>query len=139
MEPTDSTIVSEIAGYIRKSLLQSHNYFAAIAIVYSQLGASEPVQQVWHLLDQYFREPHMPSLLSRSLQWDSVLDKNLNHKKSLMFKYGRMKKEISFRLVCGTHGACLDCLLPGVEVTTGLGFFLCSSYLCDSEDCDSLL
>ena len=28
---------------------------------------------------------------------------------------------------------------PGVQATTGLGFFLCSSHLCDSEDCDSLL
>ena len=58
-----------------------------------------------------------------------------------MFKYGRMKKEILFWLVCGAHGACLDCLLPGVEVTAGLGFFFCVQviYLCDSEDCDSLL
>ena len=28
---------------------------------------------------------------------------------------------------------------PGVQVTAGPGFFLCSSYLCDSEDCDSVL
>ena len=35
-------------------------------------------------------------------------------------------------------GACLDCMLPGVQVTAGLGFFLRSSHLCDSEDCDSL-
>ena len=27
------------------------------------------------------------------------------------------------RLECGSHGACLDCMLPGVQVTAGLGFF----------------
>ena len=60
----------------------------------------------------------------------------LNHKKSLMFKYGRMEKKIPSRLVCGSSGACLHCMLPGVEVSAGLGFFLSSS---DSEDSDSLL
>ena len=30
-------------------------------------------------------------------------------------------------------------MLPGVQVTTGLGFFLCSGHLSDSEDSDSLL
>ena len=30
-------------------------------------------------------------------------------------------------------------MLPGVQVTTGLGFFLCSGCLGDSEDSDSLL
>ena len=40
-------------------------------------------------------------------------------------------------LVCGSHGACLDCMLPGVQVTAGLGFFLCSSHLSDSKDIDS--
>ena len=40
-----------------------------------------------------------------------------------MFKYGRMQKKIPPRLVCGSHGACLDCMLPGVQVTAGLGFF----------------
>ena len=45
------------------------------------------------------------------------------------------------RLVCGSHGACLDCMLPGVQVTAGLGLFLCVQvvYLSDSEDNDSLL
>ena len=38
-----------------------------------------------------------------------------------------------------SHGACLDYMLPGVQVTAGLGIFLCSSHLCDNEDCDSLL
>ena len=45
------------------------------------------------------------------------------HEKSLMCKYGRIQKKISPRLVCGSHGACLDCMLPGVQVTAGLGFF----------------
>ena len=56
-----------------------------------------------------------------------------------MFKYGRKERKLPFRLVCGSHGACLDCMLPGVQVTAGLGFFLCSSHLSESEDSDSLL
>ena len=28
------------------------------------------------------------------------------------------------RFVCGSCGTCLDCMLPGVQVTTGMGFFL---------------
>ena len=51
------------------------------------------------------------------------ITKTFNHEKSLMCKYGRMQKKISPRLVCGSHGACLDCMLPGVQVTAGLGFF----------------
>ena len=56
-----------------------------------------------------------------------------------MVKYGRMQKKISPRLVCDSHGTCLDCMLPGVQVTAGLGFFLRSSQLCDNEHRDSLL
>ena len=37
------------------------------------------------------------------------------------------------------HGACLGSMLPGVQVTTGLGFFLCSGCLGDCEDSNSLL
>ena len=33
----------------------------------------------------------------------------------------------------------VDCMLPEVQVTAGLGFFLHLSHLCDNEDCDSLL
>ena len=40
-----------------------------------------------------------------------------------MFKYGRMQRKIPSRLVCGSRDACLDCVLPGVQVTFGLGFF----------------
>ena len=32
-----------------------------------------------------------------------------------MFKYGRMQKKILSRLVCGSHGTYLDCMLPEVE------------------------
>ena len=53
-----------------------------------------------------------------------------------MFKYGRMQKNIPPYLVCGSHGACLDSMLPGVQVNAGLGFFQHSSHLSDS---DSLL
>ena len=58
--------------------------------------------------------------------------------KSLIFKYGRMQKKISSQLVSGSHGTSLECMLPGVELTAGLGIFLCSSHLCDRENCDSL-
>ena len=51
-----------------------------------------------------------------------------------MYKYSRMQKRISSRLVCGFHGACLDWMLSGVQVTIGLGFSLCSICLCDSKD-----
>ena len=39
----------------------------------------------------------------------------LNHEKSLMFKYGRTQRKIPSRLVCGSHGTCLDCTLFGVH------------------------
>ena len=68
-----------------------------------------------------------------------MLFDNQVHEKSLMCKYGRVQKKISLRLMRGSHGACLDCMLPGTQVTAGLGFFLRSSHLCDNEDCDSLL
>ena len=59
-----------------------------------------------------------------------------------MIKYGRMQREIPSELVCGSCGACLDCMLPGVQVTAGLGFF--SAFRSfklseESEDSDSLL
>ena len=50
-------------------------------------------------------------------------------------------KKVPSQLVCGYHGACLDCMLLGVQVTDGLGFFLRSmaSHLVDNEDIDPLL
>ena len=58
-----------------------------------------------------------------------------------MFKYGRMQKGFpSVRLlVCGSCGVCLDCTLPEVRVTAGLGFFLHANHLSDYEHSDSLL
>ena len=56
-----------------------------------------------------------------------------------MFKYGRIQKRIPSWLVCGSYGMCLDCTLPGVQVATGLGFFLHSNNLIDCEDSDSLV
>ena len=41
----------------------------------------------------------------------------------MLIKYGRMQKRIPSHLVCGSCGVCLDCALPGVQVTTGMGFF----------------
>ena len=40
-----------------------------------------------------------------------------------VFKYGRMQKGIPSWLVCDSCSACLDGTLPGVQVTTGPGFF----------------
>ena len=51
-----------------------------------------------------------------------------------MYKYGRIQKKISPRLVCDSHGACLDCMLPGVQVTARLGFFCVQVVYSDSED-----
>ena len=34
--------------------------------------------------------------------------------------------------------ALIDCMLPEFQVTAGLEFFLLSSNLCDSADCDSM-
>ena len=58
-----------------------------------------------------------------------------------MFKYSiyRMQKRIPSRLVCGSFGMCLDCTLPGVQVTAGLVFFLHSCHLSNCEESDSLL
>ena len=52
-----------------------------------------------------------------------------------MFKYSRMQKKIPTRLVCGSRGACLVNMLPGVQVTAGLGYF--SVFSSFSEDSDS--
>ena len=40
-------------------------------------------------------------------------------------------------LLCGSHDTFLDCMSPGVQVIAALWFFLHSSHLCDSEDCNS--
>ena len=43
-----------------------------------------------------------------------------------MVKYGTMQKKKFLpgsRLVCGSHDACLINMMPGVQVTAGLGFF----------------
>ena len=42
-------------------------------------------------------------------------------------------EEIPLRLVCVSRGACLVNMLPGVQVTAGLGFFLCSAHLSDQQ------
>ena len=56
-----------------------------------------------------------------------------------MCKYGGIQRKIPSQLVCGSHSACLDCMLLGDLITAGLGFFLHSSHLVDNEDGDSLL
>ena len=43
------------------------------------------------------------------------------------------------QVVCSSRGTCLDSLLPGVQITAGLGFFCVPVVLSDSEDSDSLL
>ena len=54
-----------------------------------------------------------------------------------MFKYGRMQKKIPPWLVCGSHGACLVNMLPGVQVTDFFSVFSSFSYVISSEDSDS--
>ena len=54
--------------------------------------------------------------------------------KPLMFKYGKMQKVIPSQLVCGSCGMCLDCTLPGVQVTAGLGLFCAQNHLSDCGD-----
>ena len=39
-------------------------------------------------------------------------NKTCSHEKLLMFKYGRLQKKVLSWLVCGSHGAYLDCMLP---------------------------
>ena len=41
----------------------------------------------------------------------------------------------------GSRDACLDCMLSGIQVTTGLevSLYPFSSCTCNFEDCDSLL
>ena len=56
--------------------------------------------------------------------------------------YDRMQKKIPPRLVCGSRGTCLYMvnMLPGVQVTAGLGFclvFSSFSQVISSEDSDS--
>ena len=46
-----------------------------------------------------------------------------NHEKLPMVKYSRMQRKVPSRLVCGSYGTYLDCMLLRVQVTTGLGFF----------------
>lgn len=48
------------------------------------------------------------------------------------------RQKISSQFVCGFSGACLDCMVSGVQATTELEVFMCSWYLGDSEDYDSL-
>ena len=55
--------------------------------------------------------------------------RKLNDKKSLIFKYDRMQKGISSRLVCGSRGMCLDCTWPGFKSPLGWDFFLHPSHL----------
>ena len=43
-------------------------------------------------------------------------------------------KENTSWLACGSCGTCLNCMLPRVQITTGLGFFLHLSHLSDGED-----
>ena len=42
-----------------------------------------------------------------------------------MIEYDRMQNKISSLLAYGSYGTCLDCMLPGVQVITGLEFFFC--------------
>ena len=64
----------------------------------------------------------------------------MKNQKSLMFKCGRIQKRIPPQLVCGSHAACLDCMLPGLQVRPlDWDFFCIQVVYSDSEDSDSLL
>ena len=67
-------------------------------------------------------------LLFSMIQHTCTCNIRIHSLETLMFNYGRMHKNIPPRLVCGSRGACLDCMLPGVQVTAGLGFFLHGSH-----------
>ena len=56
-----------------------------------------------------------------------------HHEKSLTFKYCRMQRKSSSRLACGSRGTCLGSTLLWVQVTNGLGFFLRSNHLVNTE------
>ena len=47
--------------------------------------------------------------------WNSVQgNTSFNHERSLMcIKVVECRRKLPSRLVCGSHGACLDCMLPG--------------------------
>ena len=49
-----------------------------------------------------------------------------------------MQMKIPSWFVCGSHNACLDCMLPGAQATSGLGTFSAFSVLGESENSDSL-
>ena len=50
-----------------------------------------------------------------------------------------MQRKIESQLVCGSCGAGLDCLLPGVQVTAGLEIFFYIQVISDYKHSDSLL
>ena len=56
-----------------------------------------------------------------------------------MFEYWLNADESTDSSLCDSHHTCLDSMLPGVQVTAGLGFLPHSIRLDDCEDSDSLL
>ena len=49
-------------------------------------------------------------------------------------------EKIPSRLVCGSHGAWLDCMLLKIQITSQLGLVsVYKLFMCYSEDSDSLL
>ena len=75
--------------------------------------------------------------LLAGLWWDSESENC-----SLKVSFELMQKNIPSQLVCGSRATYLDSMLPGVQVTAELGFFLYLSHLVyteDSENSDSLL
>ena len=66
------------------------------------------------------------SILKSCIKLDYYFIKNPVH---CQFLLEMNAEEILSHFVCVFRGACLECVLPGVQVTAGLGFFLCSSHL----------
>ena len=73
----------------------------------------------WDSQEQFTRHgiPNILVLDSGPQYSSDEFQQFVNHKKSLMFKYSRMQREIPSRLVCGSHGTCLDSLLLGASLS----------------------
>ena len=95
------------------------------AIVYAL--SHFPLTATYHL---YMASPVLEGLLGHYIS---------NYQELPLTLHPLVRPIISSWLVRGSYGTCLCCMLPGVQVTTELGFFLHSNRLCDSVDCDSLL
>ena len=71
----------------------------------------------------------------RKMLGTNYLKVKFHSKKSCVFLHRNFP---DLRYSCNLYVVLLK-YVSRVQVTTGLGFFLCLNHLCDSEDCESLL